>query len=107
MNRAAVVLSVLALVLLPSVGFELMPQTDEGEVQVDVELPVGTRIERTELIALKTLDAIRAECGSASVDAPSAACSCPSRCVRSSPTERPDCSSFSSSDCALIGLLRG
>ncbi len=38
----------LALVLLPRVGFELMPQTDEGEVTIDLELPVGTRIERTE-----------------------------------------------------------
>jgi HAE1 family hydrophobic/amphiphilic exporter-1 len=41
-------LFVLALVLLPRVGFELMPQTDEGEVTIDLELPVGTRIERTE-----------------------------------------------------------
>jgi hydrophobic/amphiphilic exporter-1 (mainly G- bacteria), HAE1 family len=41
-------LFVVALVLLPRVGFELMPQTDEGEVTVDLELPVGTRIERTE-----------------------------------------------------------
>jgi HAE1 family hydrophobic/amphiphilic exporter-1 len=45
---AGVGLFVLALVLLPRVGFELMPQTDEGEVTVDLELPVGTRIERTE-----------------------------------------------------------
>jgi HAE1 family hydrophobic/amphiphilic exporter-1 len=39
-------LFVAALVLLPRVGFELMPQTDEGEVTVDAELAVGTRIER-------------------------------------------------------------
>ena len=35
-------------VLLDAVGFELQPQTDEGEVTVDAELAVGTRIERTE-----------------------------------------------------------
>ncbi|HXH06019.1 MAG TPA: efflux RND transporter permease subunit [Vicinamibacterales bacterium] len=41
---------VAALLLLPTVGFELMPQTDEGEVTVEAELPVGTRIERTEAV---------------------------------------------------------
>ncbi len=46
-------LFVLALVLLPRVGFELMPQTDEGEVSVDLELPVGTRIERTEAAIIR------------------------------------------------------
>ncbi len=43
-------LFVLALFILPTVGFELMPQTDEGEVSVDAELPVGTRIERTHAV---------------------------------------------------------
>ena len=45
-----VALFVLALFILPTVGFELMPQTDEGEVSVDAELPVGTRIERTHAV---------------------------------------------------------
>ena len=31
-------LFVIALLILPTVGFELMPQTDEGEVTVDAEL---------------------------------------------------------------------
>jgi HAE1 family hydrophobic/amphiphilic exporter-1 len=52
-------LFVLALVLLPQVGFELMPQTDEGEVSVDVELAVGTRIERTEATILRLEQMIR------------------------------------------------
>ncbi len=39
-------LFVLALLILPTIGFELMPQTDEGEVRVDAEMAVGTRIER-------------------------------------------------------------
>jgi HAE1 family hydrophobic/amphiphilic exporter-1 len=52
-------LFVLALVLLPSVGFELMPQTDEGEVSVELQLPVGTRIERTEAAILRVEEMIR------------------------------------------------
>ena len=42
----------IALVLLGNIGFEFQPQTDEGEVQVDVELAVGSRIERTEAVIL-------------------------------------------------------
>jgi HAE1 family hydrophobic/amphiphilic exporter-1 len=41
----------LAFIILPTIGFELMPVTDEGEVQVTAELPVGTRIERAEDVA--------------------------------------------------------
>ena len=47
--------SSLAVVLYPMVGVELLPQTDEGEVNVNAELGVGTRIERTEE-ALLTLE---------------------------------------------------
>jgi HAE1 family hydrophobic/amphiphilic exporter-1 len=48
-------LFVVAILLLPYVGFELQPSTDEGQVRVDAELPVGTMVERTEevLIALE------------------------------------------------------
>ncbi len=52
-------LFVLALALLPYVGYELMPQTDEGEVNVDIELPVGTRIERTEAALNRVEEIIR------------------------------------------------
>ena len=63
-HRPTVLLSgtalfVLAIVLMPLVGSELMPQTDEGEVQVDVELPVGTRIERTEATILRLEQMVR------------------------------------------------
>ena len=44
-------LVVLAFAILPTIGFELMPVTDEGEVQVTAELPVGTRIERAQDVA--------------------------------------------------------
>jgi HAE1 family hydrophobic/amphiphilic exporter-1 len=49
----SVALVVTAVVLLPMLGFELVPQADEGEVTVDAELPVGTRIERTESAMLR------------------------------------------------------
>jgi HAE1 family hydrophobic/amphiphilic exporter-1 len=51
---------VVALLILPTIGFELMPQTDEGEVSVTAELPVGTRVERAEEVALR-LESLAAE----------------------------------------------
>jgi HAE1 family hydrophobic/amphiphilic exporter-1 len=44
---------VAAVLILPTVGFELMPQADEGEVSVSAELPVGTRVERAQDVALR------------------------------------------------------
>jgi len=52
-------LFVLALALLPQIGSELMPPTDEGEVTVNAELPVGTRIERTDSALLRLEERIR------------------------------------------------
>ena len=46
-------LVVLAMLILPTLSFELMPQADEGQVRVDVELPVGARIERTQAVMLQ------------------------------------------------------
>ena len=48
-----------AMLLLGNIGFEFQPQTDEGEVQVDVELAVGSRIERTEAVILGVEERIR------------------------------------------------
>jgi HAE1 family hydrophobic/amphiphilic exporter-1 len=48
-----------AIVLLPRVGFEFQPSTDEGEVTVDAELAVGTRIELTEAALIQLEDTIR------------------------------------------------
>jgi HAE1 family hydrophobic/amphiphilic exporter-1 len=56
---AAAALVVAAVVLYPMVSVELMPQTDEGEVNINAELPVGTRIERTEEALLRLEDMIR------------------------------------------------
>ena len=44
---------VAAVLILPTIGFELMPQTDEGEVRVTAEVPVGTRAERSEEVAIR------------------------------------------------------
>jgi HAE1 family hydrophobic/amphiphilic exporter-1 len=46
-------LTVAAIAILPTIGFELMPQADEGEVSVSAELPVGSRIERNEDVAVR------------------------------------------------------
>ena len=41
----AIVIMVASLLLIPYIGAELMPSTDEGEVRVDVEMQVGTRLD--------------------------------------------------------------
>jgi hydrophobic/amphiphilic exporter-1 (mainly G- bacteria), HAE1 family len=48
-----------ALYLLPRIGFEFQPTTDEGEVTVDAELAVGTRIENTEAVLIQLENRIR------------------------------------------------
>ncbi|HEY5617219.1 MAG TPA: efflux RND transporter permease subunit [Vicinamibacterales bacterium] len=48
------VASVVAAVLIyPLLSTELLPQTDEGQVNVNAELPIGTRVERTEAVMLQ------------------------------------------------------
>src|SRR5688572_5822660 len=49
----AAALVVLAAVLYPRVGTELVTQTDEGEVNINAELAVGTRVEPTEAVLLQ------------------------------------------------------
>jgi hydrophobic/amphiphilic exporter-1 (mainly G- bacteria), HAE1 family len=55
----AAALVVLAALLYPQIESELMPQTDEGEVNVNAELAVGTRIERTEEVLIKLEEMIK------------------------------------------------
>lgn len=52
-------LFLVAVLLLPRVGFEFQPSTDEGEVAVDIELAVGSRVELTEAVILRLEDAVR------------------------------------------------
>ncbi|HYO83322.1 MAG TPA: efflux RND transporter permease subunit [Bryobacteraceae bacterium] len=59
----AVVTVALVALLLPLLGTELFPQTDPPQFQVRLRAATGTRIERTELLALRALDLIRREVG--------------------------------------------
>ena len=54
-----VVLFALSLYLGKFIGVELQPTTDEGEVMVDAELAVGTRVELTEQVLLALEDRVR------------------------------------------------
>jgi hydrophobic/amphiphilic exporter-1 (mainly G- bacteria), HAE1 family len=56
---AAAALVIAAVVIYPMITVELMPQTDEGEVQINAELAVGTRVERTEEALLRLEDMVR------------------------------------------------
>lgn len=49
----ATVLTVAALMVLPTIPAELMPATDEGEVSINARLAVGSRIERSEAVVLQ------------------------------------------------------
>jgi HAE1 family hydrophobic/amphiphilic exporter-1 len=49
----AAALVVLAAVLYPKLGTELLPQADEGQVTVNADLGVGTRIELTEKVLVQ------------------------------------------------------
>jgi HAE1 family hydrophobic/amphiphilic exporter-1 len=81
---AGAALFVGALVLLPQVGAELMPQTDEGEVTVEAELAVGSRIERTDAV-LKRLEE---QIGRSVPEARTVVVSAGGSGFRSSPTHR-------------------
>jgi HAE1 family hydrophobic/amphiphilic exporter-1 len=64
-HRAAVigtatVLTIAAFLILPSIPSELVPQTDEGEVSVTARMANGTRVERSEQIAARLEEMIRA-----------------------------------------------
>ncbi len=44
-------------------GTDIFPEVETGMFQLRLRAPVGTRVERTEVIALKALDAIKTETG--------------------------------------------
>jgi HAE1 family hydrophobic/amphiphilic exporter-1 len=56
---SAAALVVAAVLLYPQVGTELLPQADEGEVNINAELALGTRIERTEEVMLILEERVR------------------------------------------------
>ena len=51
-----------------SLGTDIFPGIETGQFQLRLRAPAGTRVERTEVIALKALDAIRSEAGPENVD---------------------------------------
>ncbi|HEY2019470.1 MAG TPA: efflux RND transporter permease subunit, partial [Bryobacteraceae bacterium] len=59
----AVGAGLLLFLMVPRLSLEIFPTTDSGEFQLRLRAPTGTRIERTELIVLKTLDLIKREAG--------------------------------------------
>jgi len=56
---AAAGLVVLAAVLYPRIGTELLPQTDEGQVNINAELPLGTKMELTEAAMLRLEELVK------------------------------------------------
>ena len=56
---ATLVLLLSSLMLLPFIGFELEPETDEGEVMINLELAEGTRLEVTEQFALRAEEMVK------------------------------------------------
>lgn len=56
---AALLLLAGSIYLTRFIGFELLPETDEGEVRVTLELPTGTRLEVTDSYAQRIEEIIR------------------------------------------------
>ena len=49
-------------------GLDIFPEVDTGLFQLRLRAPTGTRVERTETIALKAIDTIRTEAGPGNVE---------------------------------------
>lgn len=58
---ASVLLFSGSLFLIQFIGYELMPETDEGEMRVSVELPAGMRVEVTDQLVLQMEQIVRRE----------------------------------------------
>ena len=55
----AACLFAMSLLLIPIIGVELMPATDEGEVRIDLEMAVGTRLELVDNASKKVEEIVR------------------------------------------------
>ncbi|MGH9657480.1 MAG: efflux RND transporter permease subunit, partial [Bryobacteraceae bacterium] len=53
----------LLVAIAPNLPLEIFPATDSGQFQLRLRAPTGTRIERTEALALQALEVIRQEAG--------------------------------------------
>ena len=56
------------LLVFPRIGTEVFPAVETGQLQIRMRAPTGTRIERTELLALKAIDLIKREVGPENVE---------------------------------------
>ena len=54
--------------MFPRLGTEIFPTVDAGQFQLRLRAPAGTRIERTELVALKAMEVIKREAGEGNVE---------------------------------------
>jgi multidrug efflux pump subunit AcrB len=63
-----VVAGALIYVLFPRIGTEIFPAVEARQLQLRLRAPTGTRIERTEVIALKAIDVIKQSVGLDNVD---------------------------------------
>jgi len=72
-RKALVVVGALALAVLfvlglgPRLGREIFPPAANGQLQVRLRAPAGTKLDRTEQIALRALDVIKEELGAGNV----------------------------------------
>lgn len=60
--------AVFIVLVYPLIGTEVFPAVETGQLQIRLRAPVGTRLERTELIALKAIDTIKREVGADNVE---------------------------------------
>jgi multidrug efflux pump subunit AcrB len=67
-----VLISGAAVLLLNNIGRDVLPRTNSGQFQLRLRAPEGTRIERTEGIMLKTLDALNGIVGNDNIAVTSA-----------------------------------
>jgi multidrug efflux pump subunit AcrB len=55
-------------ILFPRLGAEIFPRIETRQIQLRLRAPTGTRVERTELIALKAMDVIKQRVGPENVE---------------------------------------
>ncbi len=51
-----------------NLGVDIFPQVSAGMFQLRLRAPIGTRVERTEVVALKALEIIGREAGANNID---------------------------------------
>lgn len=64
--------ALLTYILLPRIGTEIFPSTQSQQLQIRMRAPIGTRMERTEVMELKAMDVIKQYVGPTNVDITSA-----------------------------------